>query len=459
MENRGSGRSSSYQALSDEPPSAKRSRPSGLLTLEVPVPSVFPTQRRRTQPVAARFKSLPSRINSALRPDYFRAIQEWTARLLDVQRPIRVLEAVRWRDDVQFDFFTRHCRELPRIGRDDYRRQTSDFDIRQKQNQLRSLERDILGRLGGENPASRLLLRRCRSNRDALRLIAARGTAEFAVASREIYGSSLENSTGLVRLIEFFEKALPAPESECVSAFGAAQELTRRLGTYFVDVPIDVRIAEHLASDACAGSTYLKLRRDATFSKDDIRLLEVHEGWAHLGTAFNGSRQPLFALLGKASPGTTRTQEGLAVLTELLTGACHSQRRRRLARRLRAVAIAEEGADFLQVYRYLLECGCNEIDSYRQAARVFRGSLPTGVGPFTKDLSYGLGLISLVDRLRALPENDRTTIPLLFSGKTSEEDLPDLAELHEAGVLIPGEFIPAAFRDGAVLRDGLRELG
>src|SRR5205807_575743 len=81
------------------------------------------------------------------------------------------------------------------------------------------------------------------------------------------------------------------------------------------------RLSDDILADAAAGSDYIKLRRDAHFTQRDLALLEVHEGWVHLGTTLNGQRQPVCSFLSKGTPATTRTQEGLAVLAELLAGA------------------------------------------------------------------------------------------------------------------------------------------
>src|SRR5262249_29687750 len=139
---------------------------------------------------------------------------------------------------------------------------------------------------------------------------------------------------------------------------------------------------------AAAGGNYIKIRGSARFTPQDVRVLEVHEGWVHLGTTLNGLCQPVCTFLSKGPPSSTVTQEGLAVLTEMAAGASFPARVKRLTDRVRAIALAEDGADFLEVYRFFEEQGYEYRDSYKQAARIFRGSLPTGCGPFTKDLSY-----------------------------------------------------------------------
>src|SRR5439155_24800255 len=141
-----------------------------------------------------------------------------------------------------------------------------------------------------------------------------------------------------------------------------------RLRNYFREAgAVRVRLAPTLASEASAGTGYLKLRAGARFSPRELRLLEVHEGWVHLGTTLNAFAQPVCSFLSRATPAATLTPEGLAVLVEVLAFASHPDRLRRLVQRVQAVALAEAGADFLEVYRHFVTAGCAPSESYRLA--------------------------------------------------------------------------------------------
>ena len=75
------------------------------------------------------------------------------------------------------------------------------------------------------------------------------------------------------------------------------------------------------------------------------------------------------------------------MLTEVVTFSSYPSRMRKITNRVIAIDKVMQGANFLDIYRYFIECGMTEMDSYNQCTRVFRGSTPTG-GPFTKDLSF-----------------------------------------------------------------------
>jgi len=46
------------------------------------------------------------------------------------------------------------------------------------------------------------------------------------------------------------------------------------------------------------------------FSKRDLDIFEVHEGWVHLGTTINGHNQSYAKWLAKGPPNSTIAQEG-----------------------------------------------------------------------------------------------------------------------------------------------------
>jgi uncharacterized protein (TIGR02421 family) len=381
-------------------------------------------------------------------------------RLVSAGRPLRILEAVRWDDEVEETFFASGAKELPRVDRDWYHARPLPFDPDDTRADLAGLRRDVRAQLGADHPAARILLRMCGELEEVAALLELRGTPAFAALSRRLYGSSRDplprGAPSLGELARrmgdsawgLVQEGL-AEEDPTLNAAAAARLLAERLSAYFTDgAPVRVQVSPALSADAAVGGDQIKVRDDARFSMRDVRLLEVHEGWVHLGTTRNGQRQPICTFLSKASPAATVTQEGLAVLTEVLAFVSGPQRLRRLANRVAAVAMAEDGADFLDVYRFFADQGCSPRESYQHAARIFRGSLPAGCGPFTKDLSYSKGFVEVFDFLRLASRTGLARrIPLLFAGKTCLQDMPALAELADAGLVLPPRQLPPPFAD------------
>jgi hypothetical protein len=80
--------------------------------------------------------------------------------------------------------------------------------------------------------------------------------------------------------------------------------------------------------------------------------------------------------------------------------------------------MAIEGADFIEVYRYFLEQTDQPDQSFESARRVFRGGLITGGAPFTKDVVYLTGLLSINYVIRACFAAGRADcLHLMFCGK------------------------------------------
>ena len=417
-------------------------------------------------------KEAGQRFSCSLTPRQVR-IQQLSDRLVAAQRPLRVLTAVQWAPEIEHAFFAAGCRELPPVSRASYELRPLPFDSDCKRHELLELERDINRQLGHANACSQMMVRRCREYRQVADLLASRGTPAFAALSAELFGASTwqldDGNFSLASLASLVKQAVRALEEGSVSlpnrghesprspdtynAVQAAAVLDRRLRAYFgEEARCRLELAPQLLAEAQASGCTVRLRADATYSAQDIRLLEVHEGWVHIATTFNGRAQKYATFLAKSSPAATVTQEGLAVLTEILAGTTHPARLRRLANRIEAVAMAEAGADFLDVYGFFLEEEGEPRASYHQAQRIFRGSLPTGCGPFTKDLSYLKGLLSLLHFLNQAARNGNAGwLALLFCGKMALADLPMAVQLVEEGTLEEPAFVPPFFTAGPVL--------
>ena len=140
-------------------------------------------------------------------------------------------------------------------------------------------------------------------------------------------------------------------------------------------------------------------------------------------------------------------QEGLAILMEVMSRTSYPARLKKLANRIRAVSLAEEGGTFLDIFEFYRTEGYEPDDCYNQAGRVFRGSLPT-MGPFTKDLSDCKGFVNVYNFIQlAVRKGKLDRIPLLFCGKTNIEDIRDLHQLVNEGLVIMPKYLPMQFSD------------
>jgi uncharacterized protein (TIGR02421 family) len=157
----------------------------------------------------------------------------------------------------------------------------------------------------------------------------------------------------------------------------------------------------------------------------------------------NGKKQPNLKSLGLGAPRTTRTQEGLAVMAELITNSIDINRLRRIALRVIAVKMALDGADFIEVFKFFLNAGQTEEESVRSAQRIFRSGDVKGGIVFTKDAVYLQGLFEVHTFMRlSIRDNKPNLVRYLFSGRLTVADTLRLNPLFESGWLNPPVYIP-----------------
>ncbi len=393
---------------------------------------------------------------------YRQIVRELSERIVEAQRPIRILDAIKWEAAVQEEFLRNGCKAQPAVDRDYYQGRPLAFDPADKQQQFQAIERDIARLLGKYNDVGQIMARMCTEYRRVVCMLEARGTPEFSRISAELYGAASDafhaGDPTIADLGEMMAQTLANLDHSMLAQRGQDRHITgeqavailqERFNTAFAPFgsKITVKLSDGILADAAAGADYLKIRKEASFSERDLRVIEVHEGWVHLGTMLNGKSQPVCTFLSKGPPSSTVTQEGLAILMEIIAFASYPARLKRLTNRVVAVSLAEQGANFLEVFQFFREQGFDERESYAGTYRAFRGSTPTG-GPFTKDLSYSKGFIQIYNYLRlAVRRGKVDRIPLLFCGKTTLEDVRTLAQLVEEGLVSAPRFLPPQVAD------------
>ncbi|MFK7765788.1 MAG: flavohemoglobin expression-modulating QEGLA motif protein [Mariniblastus sp.] len=359
-------------------------------------------------------------------------------------KSIRILTHVSWPGSVREKFFAQNAKELPEV-------EYPTFDMSDV------LERLVLARSTFRfSPIINEWLNLIAYNIEtSAKMLAACGTGDFHRYSGELYGVPKDplcdaENTSLDLAMQFdsaFEEFqgldLGAPENATVSAEALAEEMRTEVARAFGDQAPDVQVVDELSANALAGPSRIRIRNGAIFTDRDVRQLIHHEAHIHVGTSLNGIAQDNLRVLAASHPGTTKTQEGLAVFAEFITGSMDLDRFRRLADRVIAIQMAIDGADFLQVYEYFLNQIGEREQAFESTRRVFRGGLLTGGAPFTKDIVYLDGLIRVHNFLRTMVAAGRADcLRLLFCGKMDLEDLPVIGQFAEEGICFPPVFLP-----------------
>jgi len=384
----------------------------------------------------------PAHADPALAP-----LLEIDARLARLGSRIRVLAALAWPIETEKRFLDRWRAGKPELP-------APPTQPQDHADTIAALD-DILQQLDRGHPVGDWLYRTAWSYRVAARMLASIGTPRFTECSALLYGhpstryrsQTTTTAQSAAQMLSITDQLLgsqyvpriaydiPAPDFSVM--------LRARIEPFFTDDPVSVVLDTELASKAAAGSKVIRLRADALFSQLDLDQLVEHEAFIHAGTLLNGKHQPWLRCLGSGAPRTTRTQEGLATFAEIITGAMDINRLRRLALRVVRLQEALEGADFIDIFKAFLAAGQSEEDSYRSAARIFRGGDVRGRICFTKDGAYLEGLLLVTAFIkRALHENRAETLRLVFCGRVDLGDLATLAPYRASGLIAPPRYVP-----------------
>jgi uncharacterized protein (TIGR02421 family) len=369
------------------------------------------------------------------------------ALLADTVQPIRILAALTWPRDAEAKFLGAWRARKPKLP--EVRLEPIDFS---KEIQILA---DIQSQCDRSHPLDNLIFKTARSYASAARMLGAIGTPEFTSYSIELYGKpndqyKTQNWTALDAADFFLAKTdellgsyVVPPTVFDIPVEVFAERLQAEIDKFFVDDRVEVVIDPTLPSKAIAGSNRIRLRGGAFYSELDLEQLLEHEAHVHAATMHNGKRQKNLRLLSLGAPRTTRTQEGIAVLAELMTLSLDIVRLRRIALRIKAIAMALNGADFIEVFKGFLEAGQSEEESYQSTVRCFRGGDVRGRTVFTKDTVYLKGLMEVMAFLAVtIHENRPELARALFAGRLSIGDVIELAPYFENGFLAGPYYIP-----------------
>jgi uncharacterized protein (TIGR02421 family) len=372
--------------------------------------------------------------------------------LASIGRRIKVLKAIDWPLELEERFLAAWRRGQPELPAPPTRPRPRADDM--------PALKSLMARIDRGHPVGNWLFKSAWSYCVATQMLAAIGTSEFTRCSTLLYGrpdtryrsqivTNVESAREMLAITDEMigDNLLPAVPFD-IPAEDFARMLRERIAPIFIHDDVEVVLDPALPSKATASSKRITLRSTALFSERDLEQLTQHEAFIHTLTALNGRHQPHLKVLGLGTPRTTRTQEGLATYSEIITGAIDISRLRRIALRVVMVKQALDGADFIQVFRGFLDAGQSEVESYRSAARVFRGGDVRGGICFTKDGAYleGVMLVHVFIR-KALQEGRGELLPMLFAGRLTTADVITLAPFRDSGLIAASVYVPPWARD------------
>jgi len=364
--------------------------------------------------------------------------------LHDVAKPIKVLSALAWPAELREEFVAGGADKLPEPTYTGVDPTTVLDGVAAARRLLRpgNVVDDWLEREAGSIESTALMM-------------SSLGTPAFHAYSRKLYGvpsqplrydpaTPLELAEKVhASLVDLQAAALVPPVVRTRTAEEVAAFIEEAVNEHFGDLAPRVLLVDELSANAVASTSKIKIRRDARFTAKDAAQLLNHEAFIHVATGLNGRSQTDIPILAIGHPGTARTQEGLAVYSEYVSGTLGMDRLRRLADRIVATQLVIDGADFIELYRWFLDRSPNPEQAFESTRRIFRGAPLTGGAPFTKDCSYLSGYLSVATFIRAAFRAGRAdALGLLFSGKLDLFAIPAIGELRSQGLVKRAQFLP-----------------
>ncbi|MCY7296641.1 flavohemoglobin expression-modulating QEGLA motif protein [Alteromonas sp. a30] len=261
-------------------------------------------------------------------------------------------------------------------------------------------------------------------------MLANAGQPEFLYDSLKYYGEpTLEDE----RHAQFLLHAAEFETNEDVSMLDTNALVTMlEVQAKAMGMQCKVETSANLAAKAMVSNSKKTVYVGKQISVTDweARGLVEHELGVHMATTLNANLQTL-KVFSVGLPGNTFTQEGLALLSEYLSGNLRLSRLKDLALRVVAVKEMLNHGSFKHTYNVLAEeYKMPQSNAFKLAVRVHRG------GGFTKDHLYLKGFTTAVETYK---NQDLTG---LFIGKTGFKYLPLINELMQRNLIASPTFLP-----------------
>jgi uncharacterized protein (TIGR02421 family) len=267
-----------------------------------------------------------------------------------------------------------------------------------------------------------------------LELIETINTPEFLLNSIRVFGKPTAKDLANA---EYILHSAPLNEDDTLLSSKETKEVVEKIISEY-GLKCNVKLSKTISANAMVlnSSKTILIKADEVFTKSYAEALGHHEAGIHILTTINASKSNL-KILHIGTPQNTKTQEGLAILNEYLSGNLTLERLRELALRVIAVDLFIKENDFRTIYEKLIsKYGVSEDKSFQIVTRVWRA------GGFTKDYLYLKGFIEVLK----LYQKGESLEPLLL-GKISVEYRESIKELMARGVLNRPHHTPKTFEE------------
>lgn len=269
---------------------------------------------------------------------------------------------------------------------------------------------------------------------DKVDIIATIGTEAFKYNSLRYFGEPSEQDVKNASYILHFADRTDEKPRILLDARQVREHFLEVVSGYGFNCKVE--ISRQITSKVLISNRHkiIRIRKDARFSQAEVLALSEHEIGVHMLTTVNAREQKL-KVFRMGFPNNTHTQEGLAILSEYLSGNLTISRLKILALRVMIASLMMKNYSFAQSFQYIMDEYHPEPDqAFYLVARIYRG------GGFTKDYLY---LNGFRDIFRAYRK--KTRLQHLLIGKTSLDYLPLIDEMIERGFATAPVFLTRSF--------------
>jgi len=367
--------------------------------------------------------------------------------LYKASRKVRILSHLNWPSSVRYNFFRSGSEKLPNLT-------YPSFDPSPIRHRL-SKAMDLMG----DTPFDQWFKTKLQDIEAGINLISQCGKKEFFKFSSKIYGlpkgklrdgktTPLDLANRFSSVMEHYKNSSRLMDHDLMTANEVGEMMKKKIKDIFGNESPEILVVDNISAKATASSKRIRLRKGASFTEKDVDQLMHHEALVHVATSLNGRAQDKIKLLGANYGAVTKTQEGLAVFSEFITGCIDIDRMNRISDRVVAIQMAIDGASFIDVYRYFKDRTRLKTDAFENARRVFRGGVISGGAPFTKDIVYLDGMIRVHNLFRAaINKGKLNDLEILFSGKIDLDDIPILLKMKKEGLINKPKYLPFWMKD------------
>jgi uncharacterized protein (TIGR02421 family) len=270
---------------------------------------------------------------------------------------------------------------------------------------------------------------------DKIDIISTRGTTKFLYNSLRYFGrpskNDLQNAHYILHLPDITDEIKKEPYIDVEKAIEVFRE---NLDNYGIQAKIEISSKVISQVMVLNSKKSIQFQPDARFRGKELKALIEHEIGVHMVTTMNSNEQKL-KIFNLGLPVNTLTQEGLAILSEFLSGNMTLKRLRKFAFRAVVVDMMCSGADFIECFNFLRnQHHVLPDEAFNITLRVFRG------GGFTKDHLYLRGFVKVYKFWK-----DNNNIEALLIGKTSLNYINTIEEMIGREMVCKPKYITKSF--------------